>query len=448
MRVLLVDDDPIICAVIRRILSRHLDVDVVECATGIAALEALSTERYSLVLLDIGLPEMNGTQVLQVIRESPTLNHLPVIMLTGTGDSDAVYRILDLGVTDYMVKPLRPGELHDRVGTVLSAIRSAGVPTEQSRPTFEPLKLTSDTSVLLIDGDADFRKFFTNTVGSLCTVRTASSGLEVLKQCRADLPYAVFIGSELGLLGGEMLARSLRSNRQLDGIRLIGIQPPRLVLRARRDSPYVIMRSFLPDVFMEGVSSLLQREGPLSGLLATIPDLKLLGIVAAEAALTGFLGTHLVLRSAQRAKSGRVAVSSVLLQVGPEAMPLCIELSTPLRAVPKIAERLAADDIGGSSEPEAVLAPLVSRIAELLAKELECRGLVATADQPIHRQLSIRNGGVAAQSGDEMAATAFEVQGVGISFRLALIAGDTTATRVPVRPASFSGLQVIGDAGA
>jgi two-component system KDP operon response regulator KdpE len=116
--------DPLVLAVddelaIQRLLKLELEeqgLHVVTCGSGREAMDAFAESRPDLVVLDLMLPDMSGTEVLAEIRER---SDVPVILLTGkTGTEDRV-RGLDLGADDYVVKPFAPEELGARVRAVL-----------------------------------------------------------------------------------------------------------------------------------------------------------------------------------------------------------------------------------------------------------------------------------------------------------------------------------------
>ena len=103
-RIAVVEDNPDNQLLVRAILSEQYDV--VSYETGPAALEGLPKEPPDLVLLDISLPEMDGTEVLRRIRADATISQVPVVALTAhamAGDRD---RYLDAGFNDYVTKPI------------------------------------------------------------------------------------------------------------------------------------------------------------------------------------------------------------------------------------------------------------------------------------------------------------------------------------------------------
>ena len=426
VRALLVDDDSSIRSVIARLLTRRFNVHVSECENGMQALEALSSERFSFVLLDLDMPTLDGIQVLQAIRETPSLSHLPVTILSGCDEQETVHRVVHYGVTGYIVKPILPGELHERFSVLLSAIRrqEPASATSTLGGGFQPLSLSEEKPVLIADGSAEFRQFFARTVGHLYQVEEASSGIAAMKRCLTENPpHAVFIGSDLGLMKGETLARNLSTS----GIRVIGVQPPRLGLRPKKASPYevVIVRSFVPEVFTEGFNSLLLRRGPMSGLRTIIPDLNLVGIAATEQAISSALNLPLVLRPV-KPTTGRTWTASMTLEVGSDSTPMRLQLSTPDRCISKLADRLELEEGAAGNAAQRVLPPLVARVCELLGRELEARGIpVAAAHSADVRSASRK--GPHEHAGPEVIAFAFDVQRAGISFRLEIGAGEERA---------------------
>jgi DNA-binding response OmpR family regulator len=129
--VLLVEDD----AEIRRALIRALTDRghvVASKATGLAALTQIVEHRPELVVLDLGLPDIDGEDLLQMIR---SVSRVPVIVATARGDEAVIVRVLELGADDYVIKPFGPGQLDARIRAVL---RRAGSDAEVAR---EPLMI-------------------------------------------------------------------------------------------------------------------------------------------------------------------------------------------------------------------------------------------------------------------------------------------------------------------
>jgi two-component system OmpR family response regulator len=116
MRILLIEDDPMIGkALVRGLNDQGMAVDWVRNGTEGSA--ALAHAEHALVLLDIGLPEMSGIEVLKAARNAGVL--VPVLVITARDSLDDRVAGLDLGADDYIVKPFELRELHARMRAVL-----------------------------------------------------------------------------------------------------------------------------------------------------------------------------------------------------------------------------------------------------------------------------------------------------------------------------------------
>lgn len=120
-RILVVDDEKRIVRFIRLNLE-HDGFQVIPAYNGKEAIEQVRNSLPSLVLLDVMLPDIDGFQVLQKIRE---FSSVPVIMLTAKGEEDDRVRGLEWGADDYVTKPFSPRELVSRVRAVLRRIESS-----------------------------------------------------------------------------------------------------------------------------------------------------------------------------------------------------------------------------------------------------------------------------------------------------------------------------------
>jgi two-component system response regulator QseB len=135
MRILLVEDDKMIGGAVQTGLRRQgLAVDWVQ--DGLAARSALKTEPFELVLLDLGLPGMDGLQLLKSLRAAG--NRVPVLILTARDAVTDRIKGLDAGADDYLVKPFDLDELAARVRAV--ARRNTG----RAAPIVEHLGVTLD----------------------------------------------------------------------------------------------------------------------------------------------------------------------------------------------------------------------------------------------------------------------------------------------------------------
>ena len=136
MRILIAEDDAALSEALRFSLTQA-GYAVDHVANGLAADEALKSEGFGLLILDLGLPKLDGFEVLRRLRKRNTT--LPVLILSGREEPEEKVTGLDLGADDYLVKPFSLSELQARVRALLR--RGAGV----ASPTLQYGDLNFDT---------------------------------------------------------------------------------------------------------------------------------------------------------------------------------------------------------------------------------------------------------------------------------------------------------------
>ena len=131
-KILIVEDD----VFIHQLIGHMLDAagyDVSLAATAAQALSLFSTAPYALVMLDLGLPDEDG---LTVARQLRSKSDVPIIVLSAREDKASRIAALDIGVDDYLLKPVEPQELVFRVRNILRRRAVGGVFSEQPQRLF------------------------------------------------------------------------------------------------------------------------------------------------------------------------------------------------------------------------------------------------------------------------------------------------------------------------
>jgi DNA-binding response OmpR family regulator len=114
-QLLLVEDDSAIRTALTRALREHGHV-VSSVGSGLPALSAAVENKPDVVLLDLGLPDIDGADVLSMLR---AVSEVPVIVATARDDETEIVRLLDLGADDYVIKPFTAAQLTARIRAVL-----------------------------------------------------------------------------------------------------------------------------------------------------------------------------------------------------------------------------------------------------------------------------------------------------------------------------------------
>ena len=105
MRILVVDDDPVFRTLARKKLI-ECGSDICEAEDGATALAITGSQQLDLILVDLGLPDVDGFDLIEQLRQSPHTRYTPLIVVTGREDSEAIDRAFGLGSSSFLTKPI------------------------------------------------------------------------------------------------------------------------------------------------------------------------------------------------------------------------------------------------------------------------------------------------------------------------------------------------------
>ena len=117
-KILVVDDEPEVTGLVARHLSQA-GFKATTAADGLSALAQIQAQAPALIVLDLMLPELNGTEVIRRLKADKNTTAIPILILTARSTEEDRVRGLELGVDDYMTKPFSPRELVVRVKRIL-----------------------------------------------------------------------------------------------------------------------------------------------------------------------------------------------------------------------------------------------------------------------------------------------------------------------------------------
>jgi two-component system chemotaxis response regulator CheY len=122
IKVMVVDDQTSMRAMIRRTLQDLGFKDVRDKGGAAEALASVKTDRVHLIISDYNMPDMDGLEFLQAVRADPVIGKTVFIMLTGSADRDLVQKAAALGVNNYVVKPFAPAALKEKIERVFGEL--------------------------------------------------------------------------------------------------------------------------------------------------------------------------------------------------------------------------------------------------------------------------------------------------------------------------------------
>ena len=143
LKILTVDDSKTIRMIVKKAFKPY-DCQLSEAENGVEGLSAAGRDKPDLIILDITMPVMTGTEMLEKLKADPLLRDVPVIMLTAESGKENVMKIVKMGIQDYMVKPFKGDQLIDRVKKLFTL--------EEQKTDEEDV----DTSKLYYSKDGDF----------------------------------------------------------------------------------------------------------------------------------------------------------------------------------------------------------------------------------------------------------------------------------------------------
>jgi CheY-like chemotaxis protein len=147
LKILTVDDSKTIRMVMKKAFKPY-DCEIFEGENGVEGLAIANRERPDLIFLDITMPIMDGTEMLDKLKGEPTLQDIPVIMLTAESGHENVMQILKLGVKDYVVKPFKGEELIERAKKIIPLKPNSGNSEGETSKIF--FKREEDVQILVL----------------------------------------------------------------------------------------------------------------------------------------------------------------------------------------------------------------------------------------------------------------------------------------------------------
>jgi adenylate cyclase len=117
--ILIVDDNEDNRYTLQLLLETDGHERIASAASGTEAIALIEKEKFSLVLLDLMMPDLNGDEVLKLIKSDPDKRDIPVVMISADTDAEKVSQCIELGADDYLPKPFNPSILRARIGAAL-----------------------------------------------------------------------------------------------------------------------------------------------------------------------------------------------------------------------------------------------------------------------------------------------------------------------------------------
>jgi len=211
MKILIADDDGAVRQSIRRALARDVNADFAEAANGLEVLDALTRSRFDLVLLDIEMGSLEGTEILEAIRNNTDTASLPVVMISGAASVDRVTKIRQLGVSEFLAKPLSLGLIKERLVPLVTQLAAPEAGGRRRLTGHAPVEFRVCREVVLAGGTAADWEPLARRLSPACHVVHFLNQSDALRDVQRRRPALLFVWSGMGgLLPAGLFARVVR----------------------------------------------------------------------------------------------------------------------------------------------------------------------------------------------------------------------------------------------
>ncbi len=267
IEILIVDDEPSVRLLLKRWIERSMTARVREASDGLQALEQVSQGGVEMIVSDINMPVLNGIDMLSLLQADPGRKKLEVLIASQVSAEEKVKQAIELGVSDYLLKPLQ-------YEWVIGRLKRAAERIYERRQTMGHSSDNSRTRVLVADADPNYCAFAESTLETDFAVQTARTVAETLVKTLRFRPDLLLFDAGMPGLNAEFLIDRLA--------RLPGGDPPAVYeLREGGGEPSaegvkgVVSRSFVPETMRSELLSVLRGgEAPERGLLAWASSLQ------------------------------------------------------------------------------------------------------------------------------------------------------------------------------
>lgn len=205
LKVLVVDDDVAIRLFLRKVLKDKLGQIVLEAQDGLEALDIIQKENPDLLMIDIAMPIMDGLELLAMVREDPNYQNIPVIILTGQKERGTVQKIVELGVSAYLLKPIEYSKALLVLDKVFQEIHSNPIVLNRNR------ECSHKKKIVVIDKDPEFNLNLINKFGEEFQMYYFDNGKDGFTEISKIYPDFVFICERLGMINESIIAQKIKN---------------------------------------------------------------------------------------------------------------------------------------------------------------------------------------------------------------------------------------------
>lgn len=203
MKALVVDDDIAARIFLRKLLKDKFNFEVIEAVNGIEAIEKVKENLPDFAFIDMSMPYLSGLEFLKIIRGNKKFRSLPTIAFSAIKNKEIIETLIDLGIKDYIVKPLDYQNTYIRLKNILETYE-IDKKEEQELSTDKKIK-----KLLIADADLYFRKFISTHYSKMYEIIECCDGAQALSDVLKYKPDIVLVGENLDFLDEVQLVNKI-----------------------------------------------------------------------------------------------------------------------------------------------------------------------------------------------------------------------------------------------
>lgn len=365
---------------VQRIVKRDLNGRVYEAADAFDALEYLEKDTFEVVIVSLDLRAMSGTRLLELMRKVPQTAKLPVIMLSSRSDEATIRNLAQLGVAGVLAKPIDPALLSRR-------LQRFGASSDNSPfHAYNNDASHATETVLVVDGDANFRHFAADALRGGRRILQVNSGAAAVKSALVHRPGLAIVGQGIGLLDGSLFASEIRSIPSLSSMRIV-----KLSSDAAEAAPPgfdgVVPRTFVPDVFRRAVGLVSGPQGPLTKFISMYPGLLRDITTGVEQVCGMMLGLEMRVEEAATPVTGAAVRSAQVVTAADRGLSLRFEVEGALAVATAMTSELAGIPEADVTQEDAcaTMAEIANIVTGRLRNALGEAGIILNCSLPSTR---------------------------------------------------------------
>lgn len=216
LKILIVDNDKMVRLLLNRLITKKFKAEVLEAEDGLQALTIIKEKKPHLILLDITMPIMDGVEVMQNLRATEEFKDLPVIIMSSTDEKNTVMKLVQLKISDYILKPIDISKAYERIQGIVEKIeREDNLPKPNIAQSQEIKEQTAQEvntikRLLLIHNNEEFRNHLATYFANEYEVFHAVTGIEALQSFIKNNIQYVIIGDGISLINEISLSKKMK----------------------------------------------------------------------------------------------------------------------------------------------------------------------------------------------------------------------------------------------